>query len=51
MIVMFPIVGMIGDSFSLQIAFKVLGGVISILVVINYIVLSSTKKYEKELEY
>lgn len=50
MIVMFPLVGMIGDNFSLQTAFKVLGGVISILVIINYFVLSSPKKYQKQLE-
>lgn len=44
MITMFPVVGMIGDRFSLSLAFKIMGVVSSILVVINCFILSVNKK-------
>ncbi|MBV1756567.1 MAG: MFS transporter [Dethiosulfatibacter sp.] len=45
MITLFPMVGIIGDRYSLSVAFKTLGGLGSVLVLINsYILLRKSKK-------
>ncbi|MCB2310270.1 MFS transporter [Clostridium tagluense] len=46
MIVLFPIIGKIGDAFSLQIAFQVLAIIATIMAVINIMVLRRNKKIE-----
>ncbi|MCB2298749.1 MFS transporter [Clostridium tagluense] len=47
MIVLFPIIGKIGDAFSLQIAFQVLAIIATIMAVINIMVLRRNKKIDK----
>jgi MFS family permease len=47
MMVVFPIIGMIGDTYSLQFAFKALALIATILAAINIIVLGRNKKVTK----
>jgi MFS family permease len=44
MIIVFPVIGMIGDKFSLNASFKIIGSLSSILVLVNCLVLSIRKK-------
>lgn len=48
MIILFPIIGIIGDNYSLSSAFKLLGIVSSVLVIVNCFVISIKKKRVKK---